>query len=104
MVVETAATTISPLITGTGSAIVGYIMGYAIRKILKWILIIAGVIYGIVFIAIQWLSNNGYIQNVKWEKLGNDISQTGQQLATQIGGSIEELDKAVCLHSTNPIP
>lgn len=84
MVVEAAATAINPLITGGGSAIVGYIMGYAIRKIIKWILIIAGVICGIVFIAIQWLSNNGYIQDMKWDKLGNDICQTGQQLATRI--------------------
>ena len=32
------------------------------------------------------MANNGYIQGVKWglDKLGNDISQYGQLLGTQI--------------------
>jgi uncharacterized membrane protein (Fun14 family) len=70
--------------TFAGSALVGYIIGFALKKILKWILIILGVLAGIIFITIQWMANNGYIQGVRWDKLGNDISSYGQHLATQI--------------------
>ena len=56
----------------------------AIRKILKWILIITGVICGVIFIAIQWLKTNNYIDNVKWDRLGNDLSSYVQHLASQM--------------------
>jgi len=48
------------------------------------LLIGLGVLAGIILITIQWMANNGYIQVVKWDKLGNDISSYGQHLATQI--------------------
>src|SRR5215469_4858223 len=67
-----------------GSALVGYIIGFTLKKIIKWLLIGLGVLAGIIFITIQWMANNGYIQGVKWDKLGNDISSYGQLLATQI--------------------
>jgi uncharacterized membrane protein (Fun14 family) len=67
-----------------GSALVGYIIGFALKKIVKWILIILCVLAGIIFITIRWMANNGYIQGVKWDRLGNDISSYGQHLATQV--------------------
>jgi uncharacterized membrane protein (Fun14 family) len=72
------------LIPFGGSALVGYIIGFAIKKIIKWLLIGLGVLAGLIFLAVQWMANNGYIQGVKWDKLGNDISSYGQHLATQI--------------------
>ena len=42
-----------------------------------------GVLAGIILITIQWMANNGYIQGVKWDKLGNDASSYVQHLATQ---------------------
>jgi len=72
------------LIPFGGSALVGYIIGFAIKKIIKWLLIGLGVLAGLIFLAVQWMANNGYIQGVKWYKLGNDIAAYGQHLATQI--------------------
>jgi uncharacterized membrane protein (Fun14 family) len=85
----TAAATIGGLASGGlipfgGSALVGYILGFVLKKIIKWLLIGLGVLAGLIFIAIQWMANNGYIQGVRWDKLGNDISSYGQHLATQI--------------------
>src|SRR5215472_14473224 len=85
----TAAATIGGLasdglIPFGGSTLVGYIIGFALKKIIKWLLIGLGVLAGIIFIAIQWMANKGYIQGVRWDKLGNDISSYGQHLATQI--------------------
>jgi uncharacterized membrane protein (Fun14 family) len=67
-----------------GSALCGVVMGFALKKLIKYALIILGVLAGVVFLSIQWLSNNGYIGKVQWDKLGNDIYTTGQHLATQL--------------------
>jgi len=66
-----------------GSALIGYIIGFAFKKILKWLLIGLGVLAGIIFIVIQSMANNDYIHDVNWEKMGNDISSYAQHLATQ---------------------
>ena len=76
---------IGGLVPFGGSALVGYVIGFTLKKIIKWLLIGLGVLAGIIFIAIQWMSQNGYIQNVRWDKLGNDMSLYSQHLiATQI--------------------
>lgn len=85
----TATTAVAGLATGGlipfgGSALVGYIIGFVLKKILKWLLIGLGVLAGIIFIVIQWLVNNGYIQGVNWDKFGNDLNSYGQHLATQV--------------------
>jgi len=72
------------LIPFGGSALVGYIIGFAIKKMTKWLLIGLGVLTGLIFLAVQWMANNGYIQGVKWHKFGNNIAEYGQHLATQI--------------------
>jgi uncharacterized membrane protein (Fun14 family) len=74
---------LSNIIPFAGSGLVGYILGFTLKKIIKWALIGLGVLAGIIFITIQWMANNG-IQGVKWDKLGNDISSYGQHLPTQI--------------------
>jgi len=56
-----------------GSALVGFLMGYALKKIIKWALIILGVFLGIILV-IQYMTNNGYITGkILWDKMGNDI-------------------------------
>jgi hypothetical protein len=52
---------------------------------LKWLIIIVGVIVGIIFLAMQYLQQNGYISGkIDWDKLGNDISNYGSHLLTQV--------------------
>ena len=56
----TATTAVTGLATGGliqfgGSALVGYVIGFALKKIIKWLLIDLGVLAGIIFIAIQWI-------------------------------------------------
>ena|SRR5215469_1096128 len=72
------------LIPFGGSALVGYCIGFALKKIVQWILIGLGVLAGLIFLAIQWMANNGYISGVKFDKLGNDIVSYSQHLVTQI--------------------
>jgi uncharacterized membrane protein (Fun14 family) len=60
-------------------------MGYALKKIIKWALINLGVLLGIVFLAIQYLANNGYITGkILWDKMGNDLFLMGQQAVHQL--------------------
>ncbi|MGA8084466.1 MAG: FUN14 domain-containing protein, partial [Candidatus Nitrosopolaris sp.] len=52
----------------------GYAMGFALKKILKWMLIIVGFLAGIFFVGVQLLQKYGYVSSVNWYKLGNDTS------------------------------
>jgi uncharacterized membrane protein (Fun14 family) len=73
------------LIPFGGSALVGYIIGFALKKIIKWLLIGLSVLAGIIFMVIQWMASHGIIHGqVDWDKLGNNITQYGQQAATQL--------------------
>ncbi len=74
-----------------GSALCGFIMGFTIKKILKWLLIGLAVLAGIIFIIIQWMSAHNYIHgNVDWAKIGNDTASYAQHTITQLDLS--------CLH------
>jgi uncharacterized membrane protein (Fun14 family) len=68
-----------------GSDLCGFVMGWVLRRLIKWLLITVGVVLGVIFLALEWLQKSGYINGtIQWEKLGNDISSYGQHLATQI--------------------
>jgi uncharacterized membrane protein (Fun14 family) len=68
-----------------GSSICGFFMGWALRKVLRWLMIIAGVLLGVIFLALQYLQKSGYISGtIQWDKLGNDISSGFQHISTQI--------------------
>jgi uncharacterized membrane protein (Fun14 family) len=56
-----------------GSGLVGYAIGFALKKILKLILIIVGFLAGMFFLGVQLLQMYGYVNAVNWDKLGNDI-------------------------------
>jgi uncharacterized membrane protein (Fun14 family) len=54
-------------------------MAFALKKILKWVLIIVGFLGGVFFVGVQLLQKYGYVSTVNWDKLGNDASTLGRQ-------------------------
>ncbi|MGC1929585.1 MAG: FUN14 domain-containing protein [Candidatus Nitrosopolaris sp.] len=75
---------LSNLIPFAGSGLVGYAIGFALKKILKWILIIVAFLAGMFFVGVQLLQKYGYVSAVNWEKLGNDTSTQVQHLAANV--------------------
>jgi uncharacterized membrane protein (Fun14 family) len=65
---------LSNIIPFAGSGLVGYAIGFALKKILKWMLIIVGFLAGMFFVGVQVLQKYGYVSTVNWDKLGNDTS------------------------------
>jgi uncharacterized membrane protein (Fun14 family) len=73
---------LSNIIPFAGSSLVGYAIGFALKKILKWMLIIVGFLAGIFFVGVQLLQKYGYVSTVNWDKLSNDTSTQIQHLVT----------------------
>lgn len=67
-----------------GSGLVGYTIGFALKKILKWLIIIVGFLAGMFFVGIQLLQKYGYVSAVNWDKLGNDTSTQIQHWAANV--------------------
>jgi uncharacterized membrane protein (Fun14 family) len=65
---------LSNVIPFAGSGLLGYAMGFALKKVVKWMLIIIGFLAGIFFVGVQLLQRYGYVSAVNWDKLGNDTS------------------------------
>ena len=76
---------LSNIIPFAGSGLIGYAMGFALKKILKWMIIIVGFLAGMFFVGIQLLQKYGYVSMVNWDKLGNDISTQSQHWVTNVG-------------------
>jgi uncharacterized membrane protein (Fun14 family) len=72
---------LSNIIPLAGSGLVGYAIGFALKKILKWMLIIVGFLAGMFFVGVQLLQKYGYVSTVNWDKLGNDTSTQIQHWA-----------------------
>ena len=51
---------LSNIIPVAGSGLLGYAMGFALKKILKWMLIILGFLTGMFFVGVQLLQTYGY--------------------------------------------
>jgi uncharacterized membrane protein (Fun14 family) len=68
-----------------GSGLLRYAMGFALKKILKWMLIIVGFLTGMFFVAVQLLQKYGYVSAVNWDKIGNDSSTQIQHWASSVG-------------------
>jgi uncharacterized membrane protein (Fun14 family) len=69
----------------SGSALCGFFIGFALKKILKWLLIGLTVLAGIIFMVIQWMLVNGYIHgSVDWSRIGNDAVSYTQHAVTQL--------------------
>ncbi|MFZ0221184.1 MAG: FUN14 domain-containing protein [Candidatus Nitrosopolaris sp.] len=73
---------LSSIIPFAGSGLVGYAIGFALKKILKWMLIIVGFLAGMFFLGVQLLQNYGYVSTVNWDKFGNDTSVQIQHWTT----------------------
>jgi uncharacterized membrane protein (Fun14 family) len=74
---------LSSMIPFAGSGL-GYAMGFALKKILKWILIIVGILAGMFFVGVQLLQKYGYVSSVNCDKLGNDTSMQIQHMASNV--------------------
>jgi uncharacterized membrane protein (Fun14 family) len=72
---------LSNIIPSAGSGLVGYAIGFALKKILKCMLIIIGFLVGMFFVGVQLLQKYGYVSTVNWDKLGNDSSTQVQHWA-----------------------
>ena len=68
-VLPTTSTAMSGLVPFAGSMLA--CIGFALKKVVKWLLIGLGILAGLIFLAVQWMANNGYIQGVRWDKLGS---------------------------------
>jgi uncharacterized membrane protein (Fun14 family) len=75
---------LSNIIPFAGSGLLGYAMGFALKKIVKWMLIIAGFLVGMFFLGVQLLQKYRYLSAVNWDKLGNDILTQIQHWATNV--------------------
>ena len=75
---------LSNIIPFAGSGLVGYAIGFALKKILKLMLIIVGFLAGMFCVGVQLLQKYGYVSIVNWDKLGNDTSTQIQHWATNI--------------------
>ncbi|MGA9150959.1 MAG: FUN14 domain-containing protein [Candidatus Nitrosopolaris sp.] len=75
---------LSSIIPFAGSGLLGYAMGFALKKVLKWMLIIVGFLAGMFFVATQLLQKYGYVSAVNWDKLGNDTSTQIQHWAANV--------------------
>jgi uncharacterized membrane protein (Fun14 family) len=65
---------LSSIIPFAGSGLLGYAMGFALKKVMKWMLTIVGFVAGMFFVGVQLLQKYGYVSTVNWDKLGNDTS------------------------------
>jgi uncharacterized membrane protein (Fun14 family) len=60
---------LSNIIPFAGSGLLGYAMGFALKKILKFMLIIVGFLAGMFFLGVQLMQKYGYLSTVNWNKL-----------------------------------
>jgi uncharacterized membrane protein (Fun14 family) len=77
-------TLLSNIIPFAGSGLLGYAMGFALKKILKWMLIAVGFLAGMFFVGVQLLQKYGYVSAVNWDRLGNDTSTQIQDWAANV--------------------
>jgi uncharacterized membrane protein (Fun14 family) len=58
---------LSNIIPFAGSGLVGYAMGLALKKVMKWMLIVAGFLADMFFVGVQLLQKYGYVSTVNWD-------------------------------------
>lgn len=72
----------TPVLTFAGSTFAGFFCGYALRKILKILLIVAGFFY----LGLQYMANKGYLGSqvsINWDRIGNVTAIAFQNLYSQ---------------------
>jgi uncharacterized membrane protein (Fun14 family) len=75
---------LSSIVPFAGSGLLGYAMGFALKKVLKWLLVIVGFLAGMFFVGIQLMHKYNYVGAVNWDKLGNDTSTQVQHWASNV--------------------
>jgi uncharacterized membrane protein (Fun14 family) len=55
---------LSNIVPFAGSGLIGYAMGFALKKVLKWMLIIVGFLVGMFFVGVQLLQKYRYVSTV----------------------------------------
>jgi uncharacterized membrane protein (Fun14 family) len=75
---------LSNIIPFAGSGLIGYAIGFALKKILNWILIIIGFFVRMFFVGVQLLQKYGYVSTINWDKLRNDTSTQIQHWAINV--------------------
>jgi uncharacterized membrane protein (Fun14 family) len=85
-----------------GSGLLGYAMGFALKKILKWMLIIVGLLAGMFFVGIQLLQKYGYVSTVNWDRsylvnVSANYKNTFKHLFPYTGLSSDVVNKLECL-------
>ena len=58
---------LSNIIPFAGSGLQRYAMGFALKKILKWMLIIVDFLAGMFFVGVQLLQKYGYVSRIQLE-------------------------------------
>jgi uncharacterized membrane protein (Fun14 family) len=74
---------LSNIIPFAGSGL-GYAMGFALKKVLKWMVIMVGFLIGMLYVGVQLLQKYGYVTTVNWDNLGNDTSTQIQHWAANV--------------------
>ena len=78
----------SPLISFAGSGVAGFFMGWALRKILKILLLVIGSFLGAVFLVIQYMKAHNYIHGeIDWTHIGNDTMNWFNSATAQVSSS-----------------
>jgi uncharacterized membrane protein (Fun14 family) len=72
---------LSYIVPFAGSGVIGYALGFTLKKVLKLMLIIIAFLAGMFFVGVQLLQKYGYVTMVNWDKLGNDTSTQIQHWA-----------------------
>jgi uncharacterized protein (DUF1330 family) len=75
---------LSNVIPFAGSGLLGYAMGFALKKTVKWMVVIIGFLAGMFFVGVQLLQKYGYVSTVNLDKLGNDTSIEMQHWAANV--------------------
>ncbi len=60
---------LSNIIPFASSGLVGYTIGFTLKKILKLMLIIIGFLAGMFFVGVHLLQKYGYVSTVNWDYL-----------------------------------
>ncbi len=75
---------VNTLATGAASFGAGFMMGYALKKVIRLILIALGAIAGIFFVVLALMQRGGYVSEVKWDKLASDVYTSANTTLTNI--------------------
>ena len=57
-------------------------MGYGLKKVIRLLAIAVGAIAGVFFVALALMQKHGYISNIKWDAMANDLYPSAKATLT----------------------